>query len=160
MAWSSSEIFREFVADALGSVGTGWSGISTNTIKVALYASTITPNQDAATNNTGYNTGQWVTGGEKTSSTDWPAGGQTLSNKSIDKSNAGIVYFDNTVDTASGSAATMSDVMGCLVYNDSVSSPTKPGLCYNWFTTAQSVSNGTFTIVWAAPTNGIFKFTL
>jgi hypothetical protein len=33
-----------------------------------------------------------------------------------------------------------------------------PGVSYNWFGSAQSVTNGTFTVVWHA--NGIFRITV
>jgi hypothetical protein len=48
--------------------------------------------------------------------------------------------------------------MGCLVYDDTLTTPDDPGVCYNWFGSAQSVTNGTFTVVWHA--NGLFRITV
>lgn len=151
---TASEIFRAHIADIWGA---GTLNYASNTMKGALYGDTGTPNQDATLGNTSYGVDQWITGNEKSSSTDWPVGGQTLSGKSIDQATAGVVFLDAT-DTPSGAAATLSDVRGVLVYNDSGSAGQKYGICYNSFGGAQAVTAGTFTIVWAA--SGIARITL
>jgi hypothetical protein len=63
----------------------------------------------------------------------------------------GTIKYD-AADTASGSAADLANVYGCLVYNDTVSGDY--GVCFNYLGGANSVVNGTFTVVWAAA--GIF----
>ena len=52
--------------------------------------------------------------------------------------------------------ADLAAVYGCLVYDDTLTP--KAGVCYNYFGGTNSVTNGTFTIVWHA--NGVFRFTL
>jgi hypothetical protein len=50
-------------------------------------------------------------------------------------------------------------VFGCLVYDDTLTTPVADqGVCYNYFGGTQSVTAGTFTIQWGAP--GIFSLTL
>lgn len=158
MAWADSKIFQRYLTNMIGNALA--FDYDADTIKAALYGNTITPDNDVTTDVlASYNgtASQWVTAGEKTSSTDWPAGGQTLAGKTVSVATADVVMVDATTDTASGAAATLADVHGCLVYDDTLS-PNKHGLCYNYFGGANSVTNGTFTIVWSA--NGIFRFTL
>ena len=62
----------------------------------------------------------------------------------------------DAADTASGSACTLANVHGALVYDNTTA--TKGGFCYNYFGGPNSVVNGTFTVVWNA--NGIFRITL
>jgi hypothetical protein len=53
----------------------------------------------------------------------------------------------------------MSGIFGCLVYDDTLTTPVADqGICYNYFGGTQSVTGGTFTIVWHP--NGIFRLTL
>jgi hypothetical protein len=89
--------------------------------------------------------------GEGTSSTDWPTGGLTLANKQINTATANTIFLDAD-DTTSGPAATMADIRGVLVYNDTVTGDY--GICYNAFGGAQQVTNGTFAACgtpWASP---------
>lgn len=155
MAWASSKIFRAYLADALGNVSA--LDADANAHKVALYNNSITPDQDAAAASTAYNTGQWATANEQFQAGQWAQGGVTLGTQSLDRSVAGTVFFDGA-DTASGSAATLSNVFGCLVYDTVAATVANQGVCFNYFGGTQSVSAGTFTIVWAA--NGIYRFTL
>jgi hypothetical protein len=163
MAWTDgSRMFREFIKDPLlEGVSTGATGyadiVSTDTIKAALFNNSVTPDKDAAVASTGYNTGTWTTGNEKTD-TNWPAGGIALGTKAKGTA-TGAVYFD-AADTTHSSTVTLSDVHGCLVYDDSVTAGTvaDQGICCNYFGGAQSVTAGTFTIVWHS--NGVFRFTV
>lgn len=163
MSWASegSKVFRAFLADTLvASSGTSWTGLDSDSIKVALFNNTTAPDRNAANTAYGYNTGQWVTGNEVTDSTNWVAGGRVLAGKSIDQSVASTVFFDAT-DLAGAGVVTLTNAYGCLVYDDTVSGATpvaKPGVCFNYFGGAQSVTAGTFTIVWNA--NGIWRATL
>ena len=62
-------------------------------------------------------------------------------------------------NTASGASATLASVFGCLVYDDTIAAPVgDQGLCYNYFGGTNSVTDGTFTIVWNA--SGILALTL
>jgi hypothetical protein len=150
---TASEIFRAHIANIWGA---GVDDFAANNIKAALFNDSIgTPNQDAALAATGYNTGVWLPAAEVTSSTDWPAGGQLLANRQINQATAAVVFLDAD-DRASGPAATLADVRGVLVYNDTVTG--KYGISFNAFGGAQQVTAGTFTIVWAA--TGIARITL
>jgi hypothetical protein len=157
MAWSNSKIFRPFLADVLGNVAA--FDLDADTIKAALYDNDITPDNDVTSGNSAYNAGQWVaTGNEVTESGQWDAGGVALASKVVDSGTADVVFFD-AANTASGSAADLANVYGCLVYDDTLTTPVADqGICYNYFGGANSVTNGTFTIVWNA--NGIFRITL
>ncbi len=157
MAWTNSKIFTPFLRDVLSSAQlTGFTGLDSDTSKVALYNDSITPDNDATDTLTAYNTGAWANTNEVSQAGQWAAGGIALTTPTVGTA-ADAVYFD-AVDTASGSAATLASVYGCLVYDDTVTSIADRGVCYNYFGGANSVTNGTFTIVWSP--NGIFRFTL
>ncbi len=68
---------------------------------------------------------------------------------------ASNVYTFDAADTANGSAATLSAVTGCLVYDSTVSSL---GLSFHYFGGSQSVTAGTLTVVWNS--SGIITLTL
>lgn len=156
MAFTESRIFRQTISDAL--TNTTALSIGSDTVKAALYGNGITPSRDVAANASAYNTGVWVTGGELTSSTDWPAGGVALASKAVTTPSSGIVMYDAN-DTSSGTNATLSGVYGCLVYDSTLTTPVaSQGVCYNYFGGTNSVTAGTFTIVWNA--NGLFRVTV
>jgi hypothetical protein len=156
MAWSASAIFRALVTDALEN--TAALDLNADTFKVALYNNSITPDKDATAANSAYNAGQWANTNEVSESGQWAAGGVALGNPDITNPSSGVIMFDGD-DTASGSAADLANVYGCLVYDDTLSTPVADqGVCYNYFGGANSVTNGTFTVVWAA--NGLFRITV
>ncbi|MGA1346257.1 MAG: hypothetical protein ACO35E_09855 [Ilumatobacteraceae bacterium] len=156
MAWSASAIFRALVTDALEN--TAALDLNSDTFKVALYNNSITPDNDATAANSAYNAGQWANTNEVSESGQWAAGGVALGNPDITNPSSGVIMFDGD-DTASGSAADLANVYGCLVYDDTLSTPVADqGVCYNYFGGANSVTNGTFTVVWAA--NGLFRITV
>jgi len=134
----------------------------TDTINVALYNDTTTPNQDVTSALSAYNaaTSQWVVANEVTSSTTgWPAGGNPLVSPVVNSSTAGVVFFDATDTSSTTSTATIANAVGCLVYDNTIATPVaKQGICFNYFGGANSVTNGTFTVVWSA--NGVMRFTL
>lgn len=159
MAFTTSGIFREWVAGPLlQASATGYTGLDSDTVKVALYNNTTAPDKDAAVASTGYNTGTWATANE-VKDTNWAAGGRTLASKTVSTPSSGIVMFD-AADLAGGGNVTLANVYGCLVYDDSITAGTvaDQGICFNSFGGAQSVTAGTFTIVWNP--NGIARFTL
>lgn len=157
MAWTNSKIFRPFIADVLGNT----TAMDLNTdasIKVALFNNTITPDNDVTSANSAYNVGQWATAQEVIDATNWVAGGRALAGVSLDSTVADTVFFDAT-DLAGGGTVTLTNAYGCLVYDDTIATPVADqGISYNYFGGAQSVTAGTFTIVWHA--NGIFRITL
>jgi len=168
MAWSGSQIFAAFVANPmLGVTGasgaglpTGYQGLVADTVNCALYAGTITPDATVAVGSTGYNTGQWVTGGEITGASEWVAGGRAVpATKTISQS-SNVVTFKTTTNLVGAATVTMAGINGCLVYDNSITAGTvaKQGVCFLWFGGAQSVTAGTFSVNWSA--SGIFTFTV
>lgn len=159
MAWSGSAIFREWLVQVYQVSGTGYTGLDSDSVKVALYGTTPTPDKDAAVTLTGYNTGQWVTGNEVTDATNWVAGGRVLASKTFTTPATGVFMFD-AADLAGGGNVTLSGVHGCLVYDDTITAGTiaDQGCSYHWFAGAQSVTAGTFTVIWNA--SGIQRITV
>jgi hypothetical protein len=155
MAWSASNVFQEWVKNPLfngsgGTPPTSYTGYLTDTMNCALYASGITPDRTAAVASTGYNTGVWITGNEKTGSSEWVAGGRALASKT-NVASAGTVTLD-AADLAGSASITMSNVEGCLIYDNTITAGTvaKQGMCYLWFGGVQSVTAGTFSVVFNA----------
>jgi hypothetical protein len=137
MAWSASKIFLASLEDALEN--TTALDLNSDTFKAALYDNDITPDQTVASANTAYNAGQWAISGNEVSNGGWAAGGVAL--------------------TSVTSSFTLASVFGCLVYDDTLTTPVADqGVCYNYFGGTQSVTAGTFTIQWSA--SGIFSLTL
>jgi hypothetical protein len=156
MAWADSKIFRQFLGDAF--LNTAAFDLDSDTFKAALYNNSITPDNDVSAANSAYNAGQWATANEQFEAGQWAQGGVALASPVINVGTADVVFWDAN-DTASGSAADVANVYGCLVYDDTLTTPVADqGICYNYFGGSNSVTNGTFTIVWSA--NGIFRFTL
>jgi hypothetical protein len=161
MAWSNSKIFREWLKQAHQVSGTGYTGLDSDTVNVALFtAAGMTPDQDAALASTGYATGVWVSGNQ-TGGTDanWVAAGRPLASKTFDTTVA-VTFFFDAADLAGGGNVTLTGVLGCLVYDDSITAGTiaDQGVSYHYFGGAQSVTAGTFTVLWHA--NGINRYTL
>lgn len=155
MAWSASNVFQEWVKNPLfngsgGTPPTSYTGYLTDTMKCALYASGITPDRTAAVASTGYNTGVWITGNEKTGSSEWVAGGRALGTKT-NVASAGTITLD-AADLTGSASITMSSVEGCLIYDDTITAGTvaDQGMCFLWFGGAQSVTAGTFSVVFNA----------
>lgn len=164
---STSAIFRAWPLAILGQGQTaavlpaGYAGLGADTVKVALFNNTTTPDKDAALASTGFNTGQWVTANEVTDATNWVSGGRALASKTLTTPASGVVMFD-AADLAGGGNVTISNAYGCLVYDDTITAGTggvaDQGICFNSFGGAQSVTAGTFTIQWSA--NGILRITV
>lgn len=164
MAWSGSAVFKEFIKNPgtrainAATAPTGYTDLLTDTVKVALFNNSVTPDKDAAVASTGYNTGTWTTGNEVTDATNWVAGGRVLSTDTYTAATNAMVY--DAADLAGGGTVTLTNAYGCLVYDDSITAGTvaDQGVSFNYFGGAQSVTGGTFTIVWHA--NGIFRITV
>ena len=162
MAWSGSAIFREFVTDSLANaVAYDLSGAGVDAFKVALFGAGITPDKDATL--TGYNeaAGQWVVAGEiidTTGGTSWPTGGRPLVSPALTNPASGVVMWDATDTVSADATADIAAARGCLVYDDTQTSPADAGICYLDFGSNQSVTNGTFTVLYHA--NGLFRITV
>lgn len=153
MAWSNSKIFSSFITDALNN--TAALDLNADAPKAALFDNSITPSQTVASASSAYGAGVWASG-EQTNG-GWSAGGLALA--SIASGFSANVYTFDAADLANGSAATLSGAYGCLVYDDTLTTPVADqGICYNYFGGAASVTSGTLTIVWNA--SGIFALTL
>ena len=165
MSWADSRVFTQAILNPL--TASAWSttepttyganGLSADTIKGALFNNSVTPDRDAAVGSTGFNTGTWVTANEVTDATNWVSGGRALASKAY-AAGTSIVNFD-AADLAGGGTLTITNAFGIFVYDDTITAGTvaKQGLCFNYFGGAQTVTGGTFTVIWDA--TGIFKFT-
>ncbi len=180
MAFPSSCISRQFVIDVLAGtipVGTGtaawaWKNSGTPaTFKAALYDNNNAATKDDtaaqfAYGGTSFPSAGSATGGTGTSNSQvyqaiqWPQGGQQLGTGGTTSGTGGSgVAMCDAADLASGTACTISNAYGCLVFCDSLTSPViDQGVCANSFGTGAAVTNGTFTIQWSA--NGVFRFTV
>lgn len=158
MAWTNSKIFRQYLADIIENT-TAMDFTTDALVKAALYDNDITPDNDVTAANSAYNVGQWViTGNEVSDGAEWAAGGVNIANRVVSVATADVVMCDGD-NTSSGSSATLAAVFGCLVYDDTITTPVADqGFCYNYFGGTNSVTDGTFTIAWHA--NGIMRFTL
>lgn len=158
MAWSNSKVFRAFLGDVISNTAEFDLATAGDTFHVALYNNSITPDNDVSAANSAYNAGQWASANEVSEAVEWPAGGVALTSQTVNVGTADTVFWD-AADTASGTGADLADVHGCLVYDTTLAAPVADqGVCYNYFGGANSVTNGTFTVVWSA--SGIFRMTL
>ncbi len=156
MAWTNSKIFSAYITDVLNNT----TAMDLNTdaaLKVALFDNTVTPSQTVASASSAYGTGVWAAGGVL-DATGWPAVGRDLA--SVTSTFASNVYTFDAADTASAnSTTTLTNAFGCLVYDDTITTPVADqGISYNYFGGGNSVTSGTFTVVWNA--SGIFALTL
>jgi hypothetical protein len=165
MAWSASALFTQFMLNPgmravnAATAPTTFTSLTADTVKAALYDNDITPDKDAAVASTGFNTGQWaISGNEVTDATNWVSGGRAIGNDAFTAVANAVMY--DADDLAGGGTLTLTNAFGCLVYDDTITGGTvvDQGVCYNYFGGGQSVTAGTFTIVWHA--NGIFRVTV
>lgn len=164
---TSSAIFRAWPLAIFGQGQTAavlpaaYAGLGADTVKGALYGNSGTPDKDAALTSTGYNTGAWATGNEITDATNWVAGGRALSSKTLTNPATGVFMFD-AADLAGGGNVTLSSVYGIMHYDDTITVGTggiaDQGICFNYLGGPQSVTAGTFTVVYSA--NGIARITV
>jgi hypothetical protein len=155
-------MFTHFVAnnllrDPAETLPTGYTNLEADTLKAALFNNSITPDKNATGANTGFDAGQWDNVNEVSDGTNWDAGGEPLTGKAL-TSGTGYAQFDATDTPQSGASTTLANVYGALVYDDSTTAGiVDQGVSYHYFGGAQSVTAGTFTIVWHA--NGLFRIT-
>ena len=154
MAWTGSKVFARTVSDMLDNIAAFDFG--SDVPKVALYNNTPTPDNTVVSASTAYNVGQWATANEVFQAGQWAQGGVALSGTSLTVGASATTYDAN--DTASGSAATLANVFGVQVYDDTLTTPVADqGVCYNYLGGANSVTGGSFTVVWNSL--GIFRAT-
>lgn len=159
MSWTDSRIFREWPVQMFQVSGTGYTGLDSDAVRVALYGNGGTPDRNAVVTSTGYNTGAWVTANEVSASSEWVAGGRGLSSKTFGTPAAGTANFD-AADVIGLATVSLSNVYGGLVYDHSITGGTvaDQGICYTYFGGAQAVVSGHFSVVWNAA--GIFDITV
>jgi hypothetical protein len=144
----------------------GAGGLSADVVNVALFGNSVSPNATVAVGSTGFNAGTWTTGNEviDTGGSNWVSGGRQLQSPTYTVITAGTqttpaaVAFD-AADLAGAGNVTIAAAFGCLVYDNTITAGTvaKQGLCFNYFGGTQSVTAGSFTVIW--DTTGVFKIT-
>lgn len=155
MGWTNSKIFTTFETDLHNRVTNG-PKINTDTIEVALFDNTITPDQTVTSANSAYAAGVWA-GGHVLDAAGWPSLGRPLA--SISSVFASNVYTFSAANTVSAnSSTTLTNAYGCLVYDHTSTAVTDQGISFNYFGGANSVTAGTFTVVWNV--SGILALTL
>lgn len=158
MAWTNSKVFRPFLADVLDN--TAAFDLTADSFKNALFNNSITPDNDTTAALSAYNasSSQWLTANEVFEAGQWAQGGVALTSLSINTGTADVVFWD-AADTASGSAADLTNAFGSLIYDDTLTTPVADqGVCYLYFGGGSSVTNGTLTVVYASA--GILRATL
>lgn len=167
MGWSVSAIFQQAMKNPMTAslagtsaitLPTGYSatgGLAADSIKVAAYGNTGTPDKTAAVGLTGYGaaTSQWVTANEVTG-TNWAAGGVAVGTTTFGlDSGSSSFCFTVTGGQTSTAAVTLAAFFGLLAYDNSISGGTvsKQGMCFNYFGGTQTVTAATFTIQWPTP---------
>jgi len=127
--------------------------LDADTPKVALFDNSVTPDNTVTAANSAYAAGVWAAGGVSDAS-GWPAAGRVLVSMTWTIASATATY--DAADTVSANATTtLASVYGCLVYDDTLTTPVADqGMSYNYFGGTNSVTSGTFTVVWNA--SGIF----
>lgn len=150
MGWSNSKVFVRYMKDTMDR--TNAFDIDTDTVKVALFDNTITPDNTVSSANSAYGAGVWASGGVS-DATNWVATGRTLASPAITVSTATATFTGTNL--AGGGTLSITNAYGCLIYDDTLTTPVADqGICFNYFGSAQTVSSGTFTINWNA--SGIF----
>lgn len=127
---------------------------SADTVNVALYGNSGTPNKDDTFAHNAYNGsgGAWVVANEVTG-TGYTAGGAALGTKTNSEA-SGLVSVGAA--NSSWTTATISGIFGDLVYDNTITG--KNAYCWNYFGGTQSVTAGTFTIAWNS--GNIFTVTI
>jgi hypothetical protein len=156
VAWSASKIFMSYLEDVVEN--TTAIDLNTDTFKIALYDNDITPDQTVASASAAYNAGQWTASGNEVSdAAEWPSTGQALGSVTSAFS-SNVFTFDAADEVSDGTSATLANVYGGLIYDDSIAAPVaKPGVCYLYFGGVNSVTDGTFTVQFHG--SGIFTVT-
>ena len=157
MAWTNSKIFSAYVHDVITNL-TAMDLDTDAAIKAALFDTSVTPSQTVAAASSAYGTGVWAAGGVFDAS-GWPAVGRDLQTITVTAATAATLVFDAADTVSANGTTTLAATFGCLVYDDTITTPVADqGICYNYFGGTNSVTSGTFTIVWNA--SGILSLAL
>lgn len=152
MAWTVSKSFRQIWADMIGN--TTAFDYDADTIKVAAFDNTITPNSDVSAANSAYAAGVWASGG--VSGTNLPAAGVALASKTVDASVSAQVTVDAADNVITGTALT--NITGLLCYDDTLTTPVADqGFGFHYLGGASSPS-GDVTFVYSA--SGLQRITI
>ena len=160
MAWSASKVFDQLFLDALENTAAFDLGGTPDTFKCSLWDNDITPDRTVSAANSAFGAGQWVSAGNEVfEAGQWATGGVALTTPDLSIPAGGTIMFD-AADTSSGSAADLANVYGIMIYDDTLAAPVADqGVCFNYLGGANSVVNGTLSVVYAAPNSGIFAIT-
>lgn len=151
---TNSKMFTSFITDVINNT-TAMDGNS-DTWNIALFGNTPTPDQTVASANAAYNVGQWLSSSEVTA-TGWTAGGLALA--SVTSTFASNVFTFDAADRSGGASDTVTAAYGCLIFDNTIATPVaKQAMCYLAFGGSNSVTSGTFTVVFNA--SGIAALTL
>jgi len=159
MSWSASKIFVATIEDMLeNTTAIDLNDASAGVFLAALFDNDITPDQTVTAANTAYNVGKWANTNEVSDTTNWDAGGEPLTSV-VFTTASNVLTWDAANTPQSGTTCTLANVYGCLVYCATISTPVdNQGVTFHYFGGVQSVTGGTFTIVWH--TSGLFTLTL
>jgi hypothetical protein len=154
MAWSNSKIQAITVLNAFGN--TAAIDLDADSFKNALFDNTITPSNTVSAANTAFGAGVWASG-EVFQAGQWATGGVVLTSVTWTQATTTLTF--DAADTSSGSAATLASVYGCLIYDDTLTTPVADqGISYNYLGGSNSVTSGTLTVVYNA--SGILSFSV
>lgn len=147
MAWSASKVYAVALSDAFNKTASG-PDLDADSFKVALFDNSMTPDNTVTAANSAYAAGVWAAGGVSDAS-GWPAAGRSLA--SVTSTRSGATFTFDAADTVSAnSTTTLAGTYGCLNYDTTATAVTNQGLSFHYFGGTQSVTSGTFTIVWNA----------
>lgn len=157
MAWTNSKIFSAYVNNVIRNI-TAMDLDTDAAIKAALFDNTITPSQIVSAANSAYGAGVWAAGGVFDAS-GWPAVGRDLASITVSAETVATITFDAADTVSANGTTTLVNAFGVLIYDDTIVTPVADqGISYNYFGGANSVTSGTFTIVWNA--SGILAIAL
>lgn len=148
MAVTGSGAFRQTTADRLS--GTAAFNFVSDTIKGAIFDNSRTPDKDVSGANSALGAGQWVT---DLSNGNWPAGGVTLTNKTITTPASGIVQWDFD-DLTAGPSVTISGITVVLPYDVTISNR---GICFNYLGGSSNAVVASTLTVQVSP-NGALRY--
>lgn len=156
MAWTDSKVFAAWFSDVLKN--TTAIDLDSDTFNVALHDNTITPSQIVTAANSAYNAGVWASG-HVSDATGWPQAGRPLASVTVTDYSTASFKWDAADTVSANATTTLASVYGCQVYDDTMTTPVADqGVCYIYFGGANSVTSGTFTVVWHA--NGLVSAAL
>lgn len=144
MAVTASGFFVPTMLDVFDATQLAFAYLA-DTMKIALFTDTITPNFGT---DTAYNVSPYDA--NETSGGSWSAGGYTLASKTIAQDVTGSIVWD-AADVSQGTCTVTSAMCG-LIYDDTLAGDNAFVLVD--FVTAVSTTNGTLTITWTAPGSG------